>query len=314
MVMNFWEAQRKARWRTTVYVAIFVLMAIAVACLVEWAMRYVDPMDYDPPFPYVGAFFLGITLFVAMVQYGLFRTQGGSYVAEAMDGYRINPADATFKEQQLLNIVEEVALASGLPVPPVYVIDATEINAFAAGMSPDDAIIAVTRGSLDQLNRDELQGVIAHEFGHIRNADMLISMRVAAMIMGFYFVLYMAMRLMQFSRLSRSDDRRGPNPMLLAAIILLLAGVFTWFVGSILKCMISRQREYLADASSVQYTRNPSGLANALRKIAGEPAHDMPKSGLAYSHMYFEDTSFMSGLFATHPPIKKRIAAIEGKE
>ncbi|HEV8052642.1 MAG TPA: M48 family metalloprotease, partial [Parachlamydiaceae bacterium] len=169
-------------------------------------------------------------------------------------------------------------------------------------------------GTLNLLSRDELQGVVAHEMGHIHNGDKLISMRVAAMVMGFFFVLYIGMRMLQFTNWqSDRDERRGANPLALAAFILLIAGAFTWFAGSVLKSMISREREYLADASSVQFTRNPEGLANALRKIANEQVHDMPKSGMAYSHMYLEDTTLMSFLFATHPPIKKRIEAIEGR-
>lgn len=315
MVMDFWEAQRRARARTAWCIFVFVVLTIIVAIASEIAMRYFAQGNYDPPLPYLGMGFLGVTLLVALFQYGQFRLYGGAYVAESLGGMLIDPRKASPQQQQLLNIVEEVALASSLPIPPVYLLPANEINAFAAGLTPKDAVIAVTVGSLKQLTRDELQGVIAHEFGHISNADMTISMRVAAMVMGFFFILYIGLRMLQFSGLRSSrDDRKGPNPVALAALILMAAGAFTWLAGSILKCIISRQREYLADASSVQFTRNPQGIANALRKIANEKVHDMPKSGMAYSHMYFEDTSLFSELFATHPPIEKRIAAIEGKE
>lgn len=314
MVMNFWEAQRKARARTAFYIAIFVLLTFGIAAVVELAMRHFARESYDPPLPYLGLIFLGITFCVAIFQYLRFRTQGGAYVAESMGGRLIDPRYASPKEKMLLNIVQEVALASSVPIPAVYLINANEINAFAAGMKPDDAIIAVTRGTLNLLNRDELQGVIAHEFGHIYNGDMLIGMRMAAMVMGFFFVLYLAMRLLQFSDFRGSrDNKKGGNPIAIAALILFVAGIFTWFAGSILKSMISRQREYLADASSVQFTRNPTGIANALRKIKNESVHDMPKSGIAFSHLYLDDRSLMSALFATHPPLEKRIAAIEGR-
>jgi len=315
MVMNFWEAQRRARSKTALYTTIFIILTFIAAFLAEVAMRFFAGENYDPPLPYVGLAFLGVTLLVAIFQYLMFRSQGGSYVAESVGAKLVDPRRAGPREQQLLNIVEEMAVAASIPVPPVYLIDANEINAFAAGLSSGDAIIAVTRGSLNLLNRDELQGVVAHELGHIHNGDMLISMRVAAMVMGFFFVLYVALRMVQFSGLSRGnrENQRGPNPIVLAALILAIAGAFTWFFGSILKSVISREREYLADASSVQYTRNPAGIANALRKIAKEQYHDMPTSGMAYSHMYLEDTSVMSALFATHPPIEKRIAAIEGR-
>lgn len=315
MAMNFWEAQRRARSRTAWYITIFILLTIGVAVAAETAMRTFAEESYDPPLPYVGIAFLAITFLVALFQYGQFKTQGGAFVAESLGGVLVNRRSATSaKEQQLLNIVEEMAVAAAVPIPAVYILRANEINAFAAGLTPKDAVIAVTVGALNLLTRDELQGVIAHEFGHIHNGDMTISMRVAAMVMGFFFVLYIGMRMLQFTNLQGDrEDRRGGNPLALAALILLAAGAFTWFAGSVLKSMISREREYLADASSVQFTRNPSGIANALRKIAGEKVHDMPKSGMAYSHMYLEDTSVMSFLFATHPPIEKRIAAIEGR-
>jgi heat shock protein HtpX len=313
MVMDFWEAQRRARKLTAWYLTIFAGLTLAVAVLAELAMRAIAGENYDTPLPLIGMAFIGITFLVSLFQYGQYRLQGGSYVAETVGGVRIDPSNASPKEQQLLNIVEEVAVASSIPMPPVYLLPANEINAFAAGLTPNDAVIAVTVGSLNLLTRDELQGVIAHEFGHIRNGDMTINLRVAAMVMGFFFVLYIALRMLQVSGLRGGrDSRRGGNPLALAALILMVAGVFTWFAGSVLKSMISRQREYLADASSAQFTRNPEALANALRKIANEPSHDMPASGMAFSHMYFEDTSFMSALFATHPPIAKRIAALEG--
>jgi heat shock protein HtpX len=173
----------------------------------------------------------------------------------------------------------------------------------------------VTRGALEHLNRDELQGVIAHEFGHINNGDMRISMSLAALIMGFVFLLYLGIRLLQGSILFGGRGRRnGGNPVALIALVFLIAGLATWFAGAILRACVSRQREYLADASSVQYTRNPTGLANALRKIERmQYASDMPKHGMAYSHLYFNNRGFWSRIFATHPPIEKRIAAIEGK-
>lgn len=315
MVMDFWEAQRQARRRTAICAVIFVLLTLAVASLAEFLMRlFIQQDQYNPPLPYVAMAFLGITFAVALYQYSMFRTQGGSYVAESMGARRIDPRHASPQEQQLLNIVEEMAVAASLPVPPVYVLDANEINAFAAGLTLDRAAITVTRGTLNLLTRDELQGVVAHEFGHIHNGDMAMNLRLAAMVMGFFFVLYIALRLFQMSQF-RDDrnSRRGPNPLVIAALILLGAGAVMWLAGSILKATVSRQREYLADACAVQFTRNSAGIANALRKIGGEKVHDMPKSGMAYSHLYLEDTSFMSVLFATHPPLSKRIAAIENR-
>jgi len=314
MAMDFWEAQRQARRKTTLYLTVFILLTLVIAALSEFALRYFAQGSYNPPIPYLALFFLALTFGVAGYQYSMYQSYGGSYVAESVGAWQVDPNTTDRYERQLLNIVEEVAVASSLPIPPVYILDAEEINAFAAGLTHDSAAITVTEGSISRLNRDELQGVIAHEFGHISNGDMKISTRLAAMLMGFFFVLYIGLRILEFSGLlrgGRDDNKKGPNPIVIAALILLVAGAVTWFAGSILKSMVSRQREYLADACAVQFTRNPSGIANALRKISKETVKDMPKSGAAFSHLYLNDQSFWSTLFATHPPIEKRIAAIE---
>jgi heat shock protein HtpX len=260
-------------------------------------------------------FFAAITFSVAGGKYLQFRAFGGSYVAESVGAHRVDPNTPNSKLRQLLNIVEEVAVASSLPIPPVYILETQQLNAFAAGLGKDDAAVTVTRGCLDLLNRDELQGVIAHEFGHIYNADMKISMRLAAMVMGFFFVLYIAMRLLQFSpRQDSRDNAKNGNPLIIAALILTVAGTFTWLFGSILKAAVSREREYLADACAVQFTRNPDGIANALLKIGRQSsANQMPKEGMAFSHLYLDDRGGLSEIFATHPPLKKRIEAIRGR-
>ena len=306
--MNFWEAQRKARGRTSLYVFVFFALTIGIAVLIEYVVRTLAAEGYTPPMPYLGLVFFGITVLVAGFYYLNYSSSGGSFVAESLGGHRVTSQMATYEEAQLLNIVEEMAVASGMPAPPVYIIESKEINAFAAGMRPNNAAITVTRGAMQLLNRDELQGVVAHEFGHIYNADMKISMRLAAMVMGFMIVLYIGFRMLQSSMLfggrSRSDNGgRGGNPIAVAAFILMLAGAVTWFAGAILRSMVSRQREYLADACAVQFTRNPNGIASALRKIGKyQHLHDMPASGMAYAHLYFDNHSFWSSIFATHPP------------
>lgn len=314
MAMNFWEAQKRARSRTSLYIAIFLLMVVVVAVLAEYAMRYFAGDSYDPPLPYLGMFYMASTLLYAGFQYMMIGAYGGSYVAESVGGIRVDPANASPKEQQLLNIVEEVALASSLPVPPVYILPVGQINAFAAGLGTKDAAVAITEGSLVKLNRDELQGVIAHEFGHIYNGDMKISMRLAAMVAGFFFILYMGLRILQFSGGSRSRDDKKGNPAVIAALIFIVAGALTWLFGSILKSAVSREREYLADACAVQFTRNPQGISGALRKIGSDHKDDMPAEGMAFSHIYFDSRDGLEALFATHPPLAKRIAAIEGRE
>lgn len=319
MAMNFWEAQRKARTQTARYVSIFILFTLAIAVGAEFLMRALAGPDYDPPLPYIGLIFLGITFFVAWGQYSLYSTQGGSYVAESVGAYRIDPRTRDPSEIMLLNIVEEMAVAASVPLPAVYVLESDQINAFAAGMSKENAAITVTEGTLKRLNREEIQGVIAHEFGHIYNADMRISLRLAAMVMGFYFAFFLGLRILQFAglsdrRRSRDDDKNGGgNIIALGAVVLFAAGAITWLAGTILKAMVSREREYLADACAVQFTRNPNGIANALRKIANDNVRDMPTDGASISHMYLNDRSFLSDIFATHPPIEDRIAAIEGR-
>lgn len=316
MGINFWEQQRRARKKTALYVTVFITLTLVVASMVEVALRFAIPDSYDAPYPYAGLLFLGVTVGVALFQYTSYQTQGGGYVARSLGGWPAGMDENNFQENQLLNIVEEVALAANLPMPGVYVLPAKEINAFAAGLTREHATIAITQGALEQLNRDEIQGVLAHEFGHIYNGDMVLNLRLAAMLMGFFFVLSMGFRLLQmgsFTRYERRrDNERGGNPILIAAIILVIAGVVTWFFGSILRATVSRQREYLADASAVQFTRNTQGIANALRKIGASQIQDMPKQGMAYAHLYLENRSLLGSLFATHPPLSKRIAAIEG--
>jgi len=314
MVMNFWESQAKRRSLTAFYLVIFITLTLATAAGAEIALRYFTPEDYHPGLPILGLGFLAVTFAVAAFNYLQYKLTGGAYVAESLGGYRVDPETRDPDEKRLLNIVEEMSVAAGLPMPQVYILPANEINAFAAGLKKDNATMAITEGALTKLSRDEIQGVIAHELGHVYNGDMVISLRLAAMVMGFFFVLYLGLRILQgtgFSRRREEGEGKGGNPILLAAIILMIAGALTWFLGSILKAMVSRQREYLADASAVQFTRNPSGIANALRKIANDDKHDMPKTGGGYAHMYLDDRV---SLFATHPPLWKRIAILEGRE
>jgi heat shock protein HtpX len=315
--MNFWEAQAKARSRTSLYVFVFIILTIAVAALIEYVLRFLAVEGYTQPMPWIGFLFLGATLLIAGFYYLNYKSQGGRFVAESLGAKQVLPSSSNYQELQLLNIVEEMAVASGQPIPPVYIIESKEINAFAAGMKPENAAITVTRGTLNLLTRDELQGVVAHEFGHIYNADMKISMRLAVMVMGFMLVLFLGVRLLEGSLLFGGGRRRGgggSNSVAIVALVFLLAGALTWFCGAILRSMVSRQREYLADACAVQFTRNPDGIAGALRKI-GQTQHvrDMPRRGMAYAHLYFDNHSFWSKIFATHPPIEKRIAAIEGR-
>lgn len=310
MAMNFWEQQRKARALTTFYLVLFVLLTLLTAVIVEVALRTFAEADYDPSLPLVGGGFLVVTFLVAGYNYAMYQRFGGSYVAESVGAERVDLNTSNPVKRQLIHIVQEMAVATSLPVPAIYIIPSEQINAFAAGLKKDNAAIAITTGALKRLNRDEIQGVIAHEFGHIYNGDMLISLRLAAMVIGFFFVLYIGFRLFQLASFRRDGDRQGGGSVIsIAALAFIAAGALAWFIGSILKATVSRQREYLADASSAQFTRNPMALVSALKKIAKDTARDMPSTGSAFSHMYLEDHT---SIFATHPPISKRIAALQG--
>lgn len=252
------------------------------------------------------------------------RAGGGTLVAERLGGSRIFPNSQDPVERRLLNVVEEMALASGTPVPPVFLLEEEGINAFAAGYSPSDAVLGVTRGCAKDLTRDELQGVIAHEFSHILNGDMRMSIRLIGILHGI-LLLGLAGQTV-FRMLSWSGGgysrRRGKDGggqivivLLLVALGLIVLGFVGTFFGNLIKAAVSRQREFLADASAVQFTRNPSGLAGALKRIGGKAEGSRMTSAVAAeaSHMFFAKGVFegFSGLWATHPPLEERIRAIE---
>ncbi|MBI3620797.1 MAG: M48 family metallopeptidase [Nitrospirae bacterium] len=240
---------------------------------------------------------------VAAVIIGLLSYFQGSAIVLAASGAKPVSRDA---EPQLHNIVEEMAIAAGLPVPAVYLIEDSAPNAFATGRDPRHAAITVTRGLLDKLNREELQGVIGHEMSHIRNLDIRFSMMVAILVGSIVLFCDLVLRSFRFGRMGR--DRRGALPFLLLAVLLsIVAPLF----AMLLQMAISRRREFLADASSVQLTRNPLGLANALAKIAGDP-EPLEAANRATQHLYIVNPVKVFGmnasnLMSTHPPTEARI-------
>ena len=249
---------------------------------------------------------------------------GGVKVAEMLGGRVVNPSSNQFHEKRLLNVVEEMALASGVPVPPVYVMPGQMgINAFAAGYTIHDAVIGVTEGTMRGLKREELQGVIAHEYSHILNGDMRLNIRLIGIVHGLLVLAIVGQVLMRtalYSRPRRSSKKdEGGGAIVIAGIgiALMTVGYLGYFFGGLIKRAISRQREYLADASAVQFTRNPLGLAEALKKVGGLSQGGQIKNAHAeeLSHMFFADgikRFFGSGsLFATHPPLAKRIKALD---
>ena len=241
-------------------------------------------------------------------------SSGGKAVAEMLGGKRLNQNTDDPDERKILNVVEEMAIASGTPVPPVYLLtEEMGINAFAAGYSPRDAVIGVTRGCIKYLSRDQLQGVVAHEFSHILNGDMRLNIRLIGILHGILLLGMIGYYMLRSS--SYSSRRNNAGAFMLLGLGLVIIGFAGSFFGGLIKAAVSRQREYLADASAVQYTRNPSGIADALKKIGGYKSHGELNNPAApeMSHAFFANgiSSFFIGLFATHPPLEDRIRAID---
>ncbi len=237
---------------------------------------------------------------------------GGRAVAEMMGGTPVNPNSSNTDERKLLNVVEEMAIASGVPVPQVYVLENEEgINAFAAGHTPSDAAIGVTRGCIQTLTREELQGVIGHEFSHILNGDMRLNIRLLGTIFGILCLASIGRILLQM----RSNDSRDRSPLPYFGLVLLVVGSIGVFFGRLIQAAVSRQREFLADASSVQFTRNPHGLSNALQKIGSSSFGSKLESAHApdMCHFFFGNGlgEPAMDLLATHPPLETRIRAID---
>ncbi|MEO0852853.1 MAG: M48 family metallopeptidase, partial [Cyanobacteria bacterium J06648_11] len=327
--MNFFEHQDKARQNTTQLVGLFVLSiaftivafygaALAIAAIAEpgWVSSVWQPELFG---------LIAIAV-VAIVGFGTATKtwelrQGGWVVAESLGGRRVELATDDPGEQRLLNVVSEMAIASGVPVPQVYVMDdEASINAFAAGYSAGDAAIGVTRGCIEQLDRDELQGVIAHEFSHILNGDMRLNIRLMGVLQGILLIYLMGNFIFRGTfylgsgrsysrRRDRGDGGSGRSRlvMFLAGLAMMVIGSIGLFCGRAIKSAVSRQREFLADASAVQFTRNPNGLAGALMKIGGlsEGSKISSPQAEAASHLFFGNAvSQLSAAFATHPPLK----------
>jgi len=338
MAMNFFEHQDAARKKTGRLVVMFILamigIIIGVYLVVAGAIVFIGGYSggsvggealLNPILlgAVAGATILivGSSSLIKIASLG----GGGSVIAESLSGRRLAADTHDLTERRVLNVVEELAIASGVPVPPVYMMDQEAgVNAFAAGYSPGDAVIGVTRGCAERLSRDELQGVIAHEFSHILNGDMRLNIRLIGLLHGIlviglvgYFILRSVFHGGSYGR--RSSRSKGEGGWILAILAigagLVAVGSIGTFFGTWIKSAVSRQREFLADASAVQFTRNPDGIAGALRKIGGfrtgSKVHN-PNAPQA-SHMFFGQavTSGFNALFATHPPLDERIRRID---
>ena len=331
--MDFFEHQDRARRKTGLLVFYFVLAVILmIAAIYATAIAVfsvaapqggVEPSDWFQPD--ILLLVTGGTLLViglgSLYKIAELRS-GGEAVATMLGGRRVLPNTTDPSERRVLNVVEEMAIASGIAVPPVFLLgDEPGINAFAAGFTADDAVIGVNRGTLDFLTRDELQGVIAHEFSHILNGDMRFNLRLIGLLHGIlllgiigYYMLRMAGSSGR-SRSSRSDGKGGGSQLMLLGLAMMVVGFVGLLFGRLIKAAVSRQREYLADASAVQFTRNPAGLAGALKKIGGLVAGstiETPEAETA-SHMFFGSSlrRMAHSPFATHPPLVQRIQCID---
>ncbi|MCK4873061.1 MAG: M48 family metallopeptidase [Phycisphaerales bacterium] len=336
MAMDFFEHQEVARKKTGRLIILFAVAVIAIMVMVYllFALVFIgvqakthagESAQLDVLF-HPGLFAMVVIGTLVVVGGGsMFKMAqlraGGRVIAEQLGGKPVTHDTADAVERKVLNVVEEMAIAAGTPVPPVYVLDQEGgINAFAAGYTPSDAVIGVTRGCAERLSRDELQGVIAHEFSHILNGDMRMNIRLMGVLHGILIIGIIGYFLLRSSFYAGAARRRSSKDNSAMAILALGVGLAViGFVGTLfgnmIKAAVSRQREFLADASAVQFTRNPDGIAGALRKIGGFSTGariDNPNAPQA-SHMFFGQaiTSGLNSMMATHPPLGQRIKRID---
>ncbi len=318
---DFFTRQDEARSRTGLLIVLFflavVLIVVSVYITVQVGLNMIlSDGDTTTPLVVDWKMFGWVSLVtVAIIALGSIvkivqLSGGGGTVAEGMGGRLVNSGASDRLEKRYANIVEEMALASGIPVPDAYVLDQEAgINAFAAGYTTGDAVVAVTRGCLEKLNRDELQGVIAHEYSHILNGDMRLNIRLIGLLCGIMVIANIGQAILRGS--SRSRSKKGGGQIMLAALALLVIGYLGQLMGRIIQSAVSRQREFLADASAVQFTRNPDGIGGALKKIGGFDKGSLVQSPNApeASHMFF--SLAIRSFFATHPPLDERIRRID---
>lgn len=336
--MNFFTEQDRARSKTTwlvvclvaAVISLIVITTLAVAAFVYVLQNSSDSYQLSQAIntstydhfralltpQLVGS--VAVLVLVVVVLSSLYKllqlNRGGKAVADALGGRLINIDTRDADERKVLNVVEEMAIASGNPVPGVYLLEDSAINAFAAGFGRHDAVIGVTRGCIQQLDRDQLQGVIAHEFSHIHFGDMRLNLRLVALLHGIliiglvgYFVL----------RSAGASGRKNAGAQLALGVGLIVIGYCGTFFGNIIKAAVSRQREFLADASAVQFTRNPEGIAGALKKIGGwqQGSKLENKHAAEYSHLYFSNgiRQALGSVLATHPPLEERIKRLDSR-
>ena len=332
--MDFFERQDNARRKTRYLVLLFILAAICIVVAVDIAAGLIFGMvdsqqgtaAFTGQWVVQNAGMFTATSLATLSFIGLssaYRvaslSAGGSKVAQSLGGAQVSPDTQDPLRKRLHNVVEEIAIASGVPVPEVYVLERESgINAFAAGFNTSDAVVAVTRGTLENLDRDELQGVIAHEFSHILNGDMRLNMRLMGVVFGILALGIVGRTVLRASRHARISSRSEKSGGAVAAIMLMGVALFVIgyigvMFGRLIKAAVSRQREYLADASAVQFTRQTDGIAGALKKIGALNSGSLIKEADSeeVGHMLFATGSRLAALWATHPPLQERILALD---
>lgn len=320
--MDFFARQQRVRRVSTRLVFLFIAAVIGIVATIDLVVVWVFGAWHKGTTDLVATIVVtSLITLVAIALAALTRTAslrgGGGTVARELGGVLVPPDTTDPRLRRLRNVVEEIAIASGVTVPEVYLLPNEEgINAFAAGWSPADAAVAVTRGALERLNRDELQGVIAHEFSHVVNGDMRLNIRLMGLLFGLLFLAVIGRTLLFFGGgRGRSNGKGGgsADALPLVGLALVAAGFIGVFAGRIIQASVSRQREYLADASAVQFTRQTSGIAGALKKIGGLESGSKLKAPRTeeVGHMLFGPGLRISSLFATHPPLTDRIKALD---
>ncbi|HMP72744.1 MAG TPA: M48 family metallopeptidase [Kiritimatiellia bacterium] len=334
--MDFFGSQEQARKKSAQLVGLFALAVLGIVAgvygvlatgyrelLIHEMQTAYPPVRVVDPGWWFADLFVGSLLGVGvLVLLGsgfkmLSLRAGGAAIAESLGGVRIDPMTRDPGQRRLMNVVEEMAIASGVPVPDVYLMaHEHQINAFAAGFRADHAVIGVTQGTLDQLSREELQGVIAHEFSHILNGDMRLNMRLVGVLFGILLIYIIGRVVIRMAFAGGGGGRKNhPVPLMALGAVMIVLGYIGFLVGQMIKMAISRQREYLADAAAVQFTRNPEGLAGALKRIGGASMRSYianPNAEEA-SHMFFSSSAKASfgSLLSTHPPLGERIRRID---
>jgi len=327
--VNFYKAQSLAKQKTLYLVLLFIFILFliivfsSIVLIVIFSLSNAESSfsnifsslfsdENKAIFYAVSAFIVGGAILSSFSK-NKQLSKGGGVIAASMGGVKLASNTESLNQRKLLNVVEEMAIASGMPVPEVFVLKSERgINAFAAGNNPSDAAIGVTQGCIDKLTRPQLQGVIGHEFSHILNGDMRLNTHIIMIIHGVGFVGNLGYILM---KTSRHWNRNVAMGVVLAGFVLLVLGWVGNLAGKIIQAAVSRQREFLADASSVQFTRDPSAIADALKVIGSGKSSSRIKNKEAkeIAHMFFGEgfKSLFGSLFNTHPPIEDRILAIE---